>query len=230
MNSKGDIIDMKKTLRLLTTTALVCALMVPTLAYAAESSQEPAPAPLAPINASLQTEGAFAALQVGKQVYVYNNDGQLYQTKGKERIGDLKDLFVIPYGPMQVPMILIKNDKNGYMVFSDLWPKFAPGKETDSIDAYFSGRVHAAPRDKIVTRTGHHYSEQIGDEVVTYTANDFDDIGKGFHESIRVKGKLRGLILFDCCAYVVVDDGKETLSVYHAGESGAELASSIAFK
>ncbi len=220
---------MRKTIRFLTTSALLCALMVPTLAHAAESGNEPALPVLTPINASLQTDGAFAALQVGKQVHVYTNDGQLYETKGKDRVGDLKDLFVIPYGPMQVPMILIKSDKNGYMVFSDLWPKFAPTKGDDTVDAYFSGRVHEAPRDKIVSRTGHHYAEVVGEEVVTYTANDFDDIGKGFHESIRVKGKLRGLILFDCCAYVVVDDGKETLSVYHAGETGAELASSIDF-
>lgn len=221
---------MKKSIRLLTATTLLCALMIPTLAHAAEENTEAAPAAVQPIKASLTTDGGFAALQVGKQVYVYNNDGQLYQTKGKERVGELQDLFVIPYGPMQVPMILIKNDKNGYMVFSDLWPKFAEGKENDSTDAYFSGRVHTSARDKIVTRTGHHYAEKIGDEVVTYTANDFDDISKGFHESIRVKGELRGLILFDCCAYVVVDDGKETLSVYHAGEKGAELASTIDFK
>jgi len=214
---------MKKTVRFMTAAALACALSVPALAHAATPASSA-------LKASVKTEGDFAAVQIEKQVYVYDKNGQLYQTKGKDRIGELQDLFVLPYGPMQVPMILIKNDKNGYMVFSDLWPEFAVGKETDTVDAYFSGRVHAAPRDKVVSRTGHHYAEKIGDEIVAYTANDFTDLKKGFHESIRVKGKLRGLILFDCCPYLVVDDGQETLSVYHAGENGAELAGSIEFK
>lgn len=221
---------MKKSTRLLTAFSLICALMAPSLAYAAKESKEAAPPAVKPIEATLTKEGGFAALQVGKQVFVYNKDGQLFQTKGKERIGELKDLFVIPYGPEQIPMILIKNDKNGYMVFSDLWPKIVPGKEKDTTDAYYSGRIHTSARDKVVTRTGHHYAEKIGDEVVAFTANDFDDLKKGFHESIRVKGELRGLILYDCCPYLVVDDGKETLSVYHAGKNGPELASSIEFK
>jgi len=224
---RSVILNMKKSIKLLTTAVFVSALMIPAVANAAGGEAPPA---VKPINAKLQTEGGFAALQVGKQVFVYDENGQLFQTKGKERIGELKDLFVLPYGPMQVPMVLIKNDKNGYMVFSDLWPEFAKGKETDQIDAYYSGRVLPAPRDKIVSRTGHHYAERDGDEIVAYTANDFSDIKKGFHESIRVKGKLRGLVLFDCCPYLVVDDGKETLSVYHAGEKGAELAGSIAFE
>ncbi|MFC4598357.1 hypothetical protein [Cohnella hongkongensis] len=215
---------MKKTARFLTAAALACALTVPSLAYAAESNSSSSA-----LKASVQTEGDYAAVQIEKQVYVYDKNGPLYQTKGKDRIGELQDLFVLPYGPMQVPMILIKNDKNGYMVFSDLWPEFAAGKEQDAVDAYFSGRVHAAPRDKIVSRTGHHYAERIGDEIVAYTANDFTDLTKGFHESIRVEGELRGLILFDCCPYLVVDDGQDTLSVYHAGENGAELAGSIEF-
>ena len=216
---------MKKTVRFMAAATLVCALAVPSLAHAADS-----PAASSPLKALVQTEGDFAAVQIEQQVYVYDKNGQLYQTKGKDRIGELKDLFVLPYGPMQVPMILIKNDKNGYMVFSDLWPEFAKGKETDTVDAYYSGRIHAAPRDKVVSRTGHHYAEKDGDEIVAYTANDFTDLKKGFHESIRVKGELRGLILFDCCPYLVVDDGKDTLSVYHAGENGAELAGSIEFK
>ena len=215
---------MKKIARFTAVAALASALTVPTLAYAAEGN-----AASGTLKASVQTEGDFAAVQIGKQVYVYDKNGQLYQTKGKDRIGDLQDLFVLPLGPMQIPMILIKNDKNGYMVFSDLWPEFAKGKEQDTVDAYFSGRVHASSRDKVVSRTGHHYAEKIGDEIVAYTANDFSDLKKGFHESIRVKGELRGLILFDCCPYLVVDDGQDTLSVYHAGENGAELAGSIEF-
>ncbi|MCD9022177.1 hypothetical protein [Cohnella silvisoli] len=219
---------MKKTIRLLTTAAIVCALMVPAVAHAAEVAKEAAPA--APIKASVQTEGGFAAVQVGNQVYVYNKDGQLYQTKGKERVGDLTDLFILPYGPEQLPFILIKSAKNGYMVFSDLWPEFAKGKENDPIAAYYSGRVLPTTQTKIVSKTGHHYAEKVGDEIVAYTANDFKDIKKGFHESIRVKGNLRGLILYDCCPYLVVDDGKDTLSVYHAGENGPLLAGSIDFK
>ncbi|MFC5470292.1 hypothetical protein ACFPPD_16415 [Cohnella suwonensis] len=222
---------MRKSIKLLTASVLLCALTIPTLAHAAESTPKPAPAaPAAQIDAKLQVEGGFAAFQFNKQVAVYDKKGQLFQTKGAYREGELKDLFVIPYGPTQVPMILIKHEKYGYMVFSDLWPKLAKGKEKDKVDAYYSGRILYAPSDKIVSRTGHHYAEQIGDEVVAYTANDFDNIKKGFHESIRAKGKLRGLILYDCCAYLVVDDGKETLSIYHAGENGSELAGSIDFK
>jgi hypothetical protein len=221
---------MKKTIRFFTLTALVCALIVPTFAYAAEGTKEDAAAPAKPINATLQTEGSFAALQVGDQVYAYNEKGPLFQTKGKERVGDLTDLFILPYGPEQIPFILIKSAKNGNMVFSDLWPEFAKGKENDPVDAYYSGRILPTASNKIVSKTGHHYAEKIGDEIVAYTANDFTDIKKGFHESIRVKGNLRGLILYDCCPYLVVDDGKETLSVYHAGENGPQLAGSISFK
>jgi len=222
---------MKKTARLLTAAAVVCAIMIPSLAHAAEGDAAPAAvsAPANELKASVTTEGGFAAVQIEKQVYVYDKNGQLFQTKGKDRVGELQDLFVIPYGPQQIPMILIKNDKNGYMIFSDLWPKIVPGKEKDTVDAYYSGRIHATARDKVVTRTGHHYAEKIGDEIAVYTANDFDDLKKGFHESFRVKGELRGLILYDCCPYLVVDEGKDTLSVYHAGENGAELASSIDF-
>jgi len=216
---------MKKNARFMAAAVLASALMIPSFAHAADGGKSSGT-----LETSVTTEGGFAAVQVGKQVYVYDTNGQLYQTKGKDRVGDLKDLFVLPYGPMQVPMILIKNEKNGYMVFSDLWPEFAKGKEQDSVDAYYSGRVHPAPRDKIVSRTGHHYAEKIGDEVVAYMANDFSDLKKGYHEAIRVKGELRGLILFDCCPYLVVDDGQETLSVYHAGKDGPELAASIEFK
>lgn len=203
-------------LRWLASTLLICALAVPSVANAAKAPK-------------VLTEGNFAALQSGKQVFVYSGDAPLYQTKGKDRVGDLVDLFVLPYGPEQVPMVLIKNEKNGYMVFSDLWPEFAKGKEKDQVEAYYSGRVLPYAKDKIVSRTGHHYAERVGEEIVVYTANDFDDIKKGFHESIRVKGKLHGLILYDCCPYVVVDDGGESLSVYHAGEEGPELSANVSF-
>lgn len=204
--------------RVLAAALLMCALTIPGVAGAAKAPK-------------VLSDGNFAALQSGKQVYVYSGEAPLFQTKGKDRVGDLIDLFVLPYGPAQVPMVLIRNEKNGYMVFSDLWPEFAKGKEKDTVDAYYSGRVLPYAKDKIVSRTGHHYAEQIGEEIVVYTANDFSDIKKGFHESIRVKGKLHGLILYDCCPYVVVDDGggKSNLSIYHAGEKGPELAASIGF-
>jgi len=221
---------MRKQVRLLAAAILAGALTVPSLAHAAEGGAASPSAQADSLKASVKTEAGFAAAQIGKQVYVYDKNGQLFRTQGKDRVGDLQDLFVIPYGPQAIPMILIKNDKNGYMVFSDLWPKIVPGKEKDTTDAYYSGRVHPTARDKVVTRTGHHYAEKDGEEIVVYTANDFDDLKKGFHESFRVKGELRGLILYDCCPYLVVDDGKDTLSVYHAGENGAELASSIEFK
>lgn len=202
--------------------------MIPAIANATE--KEPAaPPPVTPVTASVLTDGGFAALQLNKQVYVYNAKGSLYHIDGKYREGELKDLFILPYGPEQVPLILVQNDLHqGYMVFSDLWPKFAPGQEGDRTTPYYSGRVMAANQKKITGRTSHHYAEQVGDEVVTYTANDFDDLSKGYHESYRTVGKLRGLIIYDCCAYAVIDDGQEgTLSVYQAGENGAELASSI---
>lgn len=219
---------MKKSVQLLTTLAFVGLLMVPAVASAAES-EPAAPEPAVPVTATVQTDGGFAALQINKQVYVYDANGPLYNIDGKYREGELKDLFILPYGPMEVPLILVQNDLHqGYMVFSDLWPKFAPGQEGDTTTPYYSGRVLTSNQKKITGRTSHHYAEQVGDEVITYTANDFDDLTKGYHESYRTTGKLRGLIIYDCCAYTVIDDDQEgTLSVYQAGETGAELATSI---
>ena len=202
--------------------ALAAALFViPMSAYA-----ESAPA-AKKLQTKLETEAAFAALQVGKQVHVFNENGQLFQTNSTTRSGDLKDLFTIPYGPEVVPMVLVANEKYGYMVFSDLWPKIVPGQEKNTSEAYYSGRVTLKPQSKIVSRTKHHYAEKKGDEVIVYTANNFDDLSEGYHESMRVKGELRGLVLYDCCPYVVVDDGGEALSVYHAGEKGPEKGGEI---
>lgn len=178
-------------------------------------------------NIKLETAGAFTSLQIGDSVRVFGDSQQLFQTKGPQQVGSLRDLFVLPYGPAQVPFILVKNDKNGLMVFSDLWPEFSKGKEKDIEEAYDSGRVFYTPQAKIVSKTAHHYAEQIGNEAVAFIANDFKDLKKGYHEAIRVKGKLRGLIIYDCCPYLVVENEKNELIVYHAGEKGAEQAGTI---
>jgi len=219
---------MKKATKWLAVTALSAMLALPITANAASDEQAPAPEPAKPSNVRLDTAGAYTSLQVGNQVYVFNEQGQQFQTKGVEQVGSLKDLFVIKYGPQDVPLILVQNKKNGLVVFSDLWPKLNDEKIAENtIDAYDSGRVFYTAQNKIVSKTSHHYAEQVKDEVVVHTANDFDDLKQGYHESIRVKGKLRGLILFDCCPYVVVENANGELAVYHAGEEGAELSGTI---
>lgn len=220
----------KSAVRLMSTAALAAILTFPAAAFAAEEGGQPKAAPSKPSHVKLETEGAFTSLQIGGNAYVFDSEGPLFQTSGKDQSGSVKDLFVLPYGPQQVPFILVKNEKNGLMVFSDLWPEFTKNDEkkaTDSVEAYDSGRVFNAAQSKIVSKTTHHYAEQSGKEVVVYTANDFADLSKGYHESFRVSGKLRGLILYDCCPYAVVDDGGAALSVFHAGEQGAQLAGSI---
>jgi len=180
------------------------------------------------VETKLQTESAYAALQVGKKIFVHNEQSQLFQTNGKFHDGDLVDLFVLPYGEEQIPFILVNTDNSGsYNVFSDLWPEFAQGKEGDTIEGYYSGRVFDRTLTKLWSKTKHHYAEMQGDEAVAFTANDFSDIAKGYHESIRVKGKLRGLILYDCCPYLVIEDDNKQLAVFHAGMTGAELAGTI---
>lgn len=219
---------MKKTaVHLVTTAAIAALLAVPGFASAAQEAAQPAPAK--PGNIKLETAGAYTSLQVGKSVYVFNDNGQIFQTSGTEQSGSLKDLFVLPYGPETVPFILVNNEKNGLMVFSDLWPKLdKENKQADNTkDAYDSGRVFYTPQSKIVSKTSHHYAEQKGNEVVVYTANDFNDLQKGYHESFRVKGNLRGLILYDCCPYVVVENQNNELAVYHAGEKGADQVGTI---
>ncbi|WP_438448683.1 hypothetical protein [Gorillibacterium sp. sgz5001074] len=223
----------KSVIRLVTITALAAFLSLPAAAFAAEAEKgagaPPEAPPVKPSHVKLETEGEFTSLQIGKTVYVYNADGQLFQTSGKGQKGSFQDLFVLPYGPAQVPFVLVKNDE-GLKVFSDLWPEFTKddkAKAEDTVEAYDSGRVFYTAQAKIVSKTGHHYAEQDGDEVVAYTANDFSDLDKGFHESIRVQGKLRGLILYDCCPYAVVEDKEGNVLVYHAGENGPIVAGSI---
>jgi len=218
----------KSVLRLITTATMASLLALPGVASAAGDEQAPAPVPPKPNNIKLETAGAFTSLAIGKNIYVYNDKGQIFQTKGAEQNGLLMELFTISYGPEQVPLILVKN-KNGLMVFSDLWPKFAPDQANNEIEAYDSGRVFYEPKSKIVSKTAHHYAEQIGDEAVVYTANNFDDLKEGYHESYRVKGKLRGLIIYDCCAYGVIANENNELIVYHAGEKGAEQSGVIEF-
>ncbi|GIO16562.1 hypothetical protein J19TS2_61170 [Cohnella xylanilytica] len=203
--------------------AVAAMLTVPALAGA----EEAAPAAAKQVATKLAVEGDFAALQVGKKVFVHDSKSQLFQTNGALHDGELKDLFILPYGPAQIPMVLVKNDKTGYLVFSDLWPEFAKGKENDNKEEYMSGRIFTTAQKKVANRTNHNYAKQIGDTVYVYTANDFGDLKKGYHESYRVKGELRGLILYDCCPYVVVKGAEGGLDVYHAGEKGPALASHI---
>ncbi|WP_080833356.1 hypothetical protein [Cohnella massiliensis] len=212
----------KRFAKLVLTTAIAAVSMFPMVAQAEEAASSSAP------GTALKTAGDFAALQVGKRVFVHDAKSQLFQTNGAQHDGDLKDLFILPFGPEQIPFVLVHNEKNGYLVFSDLWPEFSKGKETDPTEEYFSGRVFTTAQKKIANRTNHNYAKQFGDTVVVFTANDFDDLSKGYHESYRLKGELRGLILYDCCPYVVVKGEKGALDVYHAGATGAEKAGQIA--
>lgn len=213
--------------------ALAALFVFPMVVSAAEDAEAPSgPPPKAPAKPSqvkLLTEGEFTSLQIGNTVYVYNSEGQIFKTAGVEQSGPLLELFTVPLGPEQVPLILVNNKENGWMVFSDLWPKLADKEqiETDNDTAYDAGRIYAANQTKFFSKTKHHYGEQIGTESVVYTANDFDNLDKGYHESIRVEGSLRGLILYDCCPYLVVENADKELIVYHAGEGGAEVAGKL---
>lgn len=177
----------------------------------------------------LEAEGKFSALQIGNRVYVFDNENQIFTTKGAGQLGPLQSLFVLGKGtPFEIPFIVVKNSKQGLMVFSDLWPKFDDGTyKLDTTTAYDSGRIFYEAKTKIVSKTAHHTAVQVKDEVILNTANDFDDLKKGYHESFRAKGKLRGLIVYDCCGYLVVENGEGVLEVYHAGESGAEKIGEI---
>lgn len=182
----------------------------------------------------LETEGEFNALQINNRVFVFQNEEPLFQTKGESQLGSLGDLFVLklhtPDGSeMSIPLIAVKRSKTEYTVFSDLWPKFDDPDQSqadNTIDAYDAGRIYTQSKKKIVSKTKHHYADQIGKEVVVSTANDYDDLSKGYHESIRVEGKLRGLVLYDCCPYVVVEQNGK-LNIFHAGENGAEHIGSV---
>ncbi|MGC5326033.1 hypothetical protein [Brevibacillus sp. SYSU BS000544] len=218
--------------KLLSSAALIATLAIPGLASAAGERQV--------LEASnnnkilLESEGEFNALQINNRVFVFQNENPLFQTKGEGQLGPLSDLFVLklhtPDGnEMAIPLIAVKKSKSEYIVFSDLWPKFDDpdnSQADNTIDAYDAGRIYPVAKKKIVSKTKHHYADQIGKEVVVSTANDYDDLSKGYHESIRVEGKLRGLVLYDCCPYVVVEqDGK--LNIFHAGANGAEQIGSV---
>jgi len=198
--------------------SLVALFMTPGMASAAESKK-------IKNELKLEQEADFTAVQINTKVYVFDGEKPIFQTKGTTQYGPLKDLFLLGEGTEhEVPMIVIQNRSKGLMVFSDLWPKFDKDDTYDknTVDAYDCGRLFTKKQDKIVSKTSHHYAEQKGDEVVVYTANDFEDLKKGYHESYRVEGNLRGLIIYDCCAYGVVEDEDGKLIVYHAGEQGAE--------
>ncbi|MFP7288130.1 hypothetical protein SFC15_18095 [Shouchella clausii] len=216
---------MKKTTSLLTALAFTSSLLLSSAVSANPAAAASQAAGKTAVT-HLETDGVFAALQVGKKVFVHDDKGQLFQTNGKYHNGNLKDLFTVPYGPTPVPMVVVQNDA-GYLVFSDLWPEFAKGKEQDNIEEYFCGRILGKATDKYVTKTGHHYAKQVGGKVEVYTANDFKDLKKGHHKSFEVNGKLRGLLLFDCCPYVVIENADGSVGVYHAGEKGAEQIAAV---
>ncbi|MFC4100872.1 hypothetical protein [Paenibacillus xanthanilyticus] len=215
---------MKKVTPMLTALLLASAIALPAASAASEAA--PAAAPAKTTAAKLLTDGAFAALQVGNKVSVHDEKGQLFQTNGKFHNGTLKDLFVVEYGPMQVPMVVVQN-KGELLVFSDLWPEFAKGKENNNIEEYFCGRILTKAANKYVTRTGHHFAQQVGGKVEVYTANDFGDLKKGHHKSFEMTGKLRGLLLFDCCPYAVIENADGTVGIYHAGENGPEQITTV---
>lgn len=75
----------------------------------------------------------------------------------------------------------------------------------NTTDAYDSGRIFYQPQSKIVSKTGHHYAEQDGDRVRVYSLNNYDDLNSGFHESYNTEGTLRGLIIWNCCPYAVIE-------------------------
>ncbi|PYI50553.1 hypothetical protein [Paenibacillus flagellatus] len=221
---------MKKKSTWIASAAMAALLAFPSVVGAAEEEAAPQPEPPKPSQIRLETEGPFTSLQVGKWVYVFNDQEPIFHTKGGDQYGSLKDLFVLPFGPEQVPFIVVRHPKSGLMVFTDQWPKLnaeEAEKPDPQSEAYDSGRIFDTAQTKIVSKTSHHYAEQEGDEVVVYTANDFDDLQKGYHESIRTKGKLRGLILYDCCPFVVVETADDELAVFHAGEQGALKAGVI---
>ncbi|MFC3803033.1 hypothetical protein [Cohnella sp. GCM10012308] len=205
----------KNALRLTAAAALAVALIAPGAAQAADAVVK------------TDSEKGFAALQVGNRVFVHDSEKQLFQTNGKFHDGKLIDLFTLPYGPATIPLILVYNDKAGLTVFSDLWPEFAKGKETNTTEEYMSGHISFKPMKKAANRTNHNYAEQVGDTVHVYTANDFGDLKKGYHESYAVKGTLRGLILYDCCPYAVLESPDGGLDVYHAGKEGPMKAGHI---
>ncbi|CAH1217389.1 hypothetical protein PAECIP111893_04269 [Paenibacillus plantiphilus] len=177
----------------------------------------------------LEAEGKFSALQIGNRVYVFDNENQIFTTKGAGQLGPLQSLFVLGKGtPHEIPFVVVKNSKKGLMVFSDLWPKFDDGTyAADTTTAYDAGRIFYEAKTNIVSKTAHHTAVQKNGEVILNTANDFDDLKKGYHESFRAKGTLRGLIVYDCCGYLVVENSAGVLEVYHAGETGAEKIGEI---
>ncbi|MEW9053666.1 MAG: hypothetical protein AB2392_21070 [Neobacillus sp.] len=204
-----------KTLKILSGAAFAVMMAVPTVSASQMENGN-----------QIQQQGIYTAQQKGERVYVSAPGGQLYETKGPAQLGKLKDLFVIfKETPVEAPLIVVESPGGKELkVFSDLWWKFNDGTYEDNrIDAYDSGRIFYEAKDKIVSKTAHHYAEQIGNEVAVITANNYDNLEEGYHESYRVEGTLRGLIIYDCCPYVVVENNG-VLEVYGLGDHGFEPA------
>lgn len=209
-----------KTLKVLSGLAVTAILAFPSLAGAASEQNN---------GHQIQYQNGYTALQKGERVYVSAAGGQLYETKGPEQLGKLKDLFVIFQGtPVEAPLIVVETPgKKELKVFSDLWWKFNDGTyEENRTTAYDSGRIFYEPKDKIISKTAHHYAVQEGNEVVVNTANNYDNLGEGYHESYRLEGKLRGLVIYDCCPYAVVERNG-VLSIHGHGTNGLEQFDTI---
>ncbi|MEI7027429.1 hypothetical protein WBG83_17210 [Paenibacillus sp. y28] len=212
-------------IRMLSAAALAAMLTVPGFAHSAEESAAATTAIPASGFVKKETDGAFTALQIGKKVHVYNENGQIFHTQELNQIGPLVDLFLLPDGSKQLPFILVNNEENGLIAFTDLWPHLTSGLNTsasNTIDAYDSGRVFYTPQDKIISKTGLHYAEQKnGQKVVVYSANDYGDLEKGYREAFRTDGQLRGLILYDYKHPYVVVEKEGRIRVLQADSTGA---------
>lgn len=178
---------------------------------------------------TVDQEGAYTALQVGKKVFVTQNNKRIFETKGTNQWGQLKDLFVLHEGmPYEASLIVVKNSRHGLMMFSDLWNKFDDGSYGSNIvDAHDSGRIFYEPQTRIVSKTAHHYAVQEGNEVVLITANNYDNQEDGYHESYRMTGTLRRFIIFDCCGYAVMENADRVLIVTGFGEEGPGVLGKI---
>jgi hypothetical protein len=82
--------------------------------------------------------------------------------------------------------------------------------------------VESSPKRKVKSSakllTTMRYKKGI---VTVYTANNYDNLEEGYHPSYSLEGTLCGLVIYDCCPYVVVEkDG--VLSIHGQGDTGLE--------
>lgn len=92
---------MKKVFKVLSGVALASVMALPTVASA--NVQEV-------VGLKVDRNGAFSALETGKNITVFNNTSQMYLTKGTAQKGSLADLFVLHEGTMfEAPLIAVKS-------------------------------------------------------------------------------------------------------------------------